>query len=192
MQPPVPGHPRMATHLEPKDSANPWANVVTLLRRFIVLIALMFWQGGFTFYAAVVVPVGQSVLQSHLEQGFITRQVTTYLNLAGIAALFCFAWDAIASRDPIAIRRRARWAACLAMAVALVLLLWFHGSLDRLLDPESRSLVDAKEFRPLHRWYLWISTLQWGCAVIYCLLTLAAWKAEDSAMAFGEAAKRVE
>ena len=177
---------------ESEDRANRWANVVTLLRRSIVLIALMFWQGGFTFYAAVVVPVGQSVLQSHLEQGFITRQVTTYLNLAGIAALLCLAWDGAASRDLIAVRRRARWAAYLAMAIALVLLLWMHGSLDRLLDPESRSLVDAKEFRSLHRWYLWISTVQWGFAVIYCLLTLAAWKAEDNARAFGEAAKRVE
>ena len=54
---------------------------MTILRRFLVLIALFFWQGGFTFYAAVVVPVGQQVLHSHLRQGFVTQQVTNYLNL---------------------------------------------------------------------------------------------------------------
>ena len=32
-----------------------------ILRRYLVVIALMFWQGGFTFYAAVVVPVGTAV-----------------------------------------------------------------------------------------------------------------------------------
>ena len=70
-----------------------------LLRRFLVLVALMFWLGGFTFYAAVVVPVGQEDLGSHLEQGFITRQVTKYLNLSGAIALLLLAWDVVASHD---------------------------------------------------------------------------------------------
>ena len=30
---------------------------MTILRRFLVLAALMFWQGGFMFYGAVVVPI---------------------------------------------------------------------------------------------------------------------------------------
>ena len=50
-----------------------WARA---LRRFIVLVALCFWQGGFTFYAGVVVPVGTDVLGSSLKQGFVTRRVT--------------------------------------------------------------------------------------------------------------------
>jgi hypothetical protein len=152
---------------------------VTLLRRFLVLIALMFWQGGFTFYAAVVVPIGQAVLQSHLEQGFITRQVTNYLNVAGAVALLCLAWDGAASNDPVAVRRRVRWIAWLLMALSLAILVWLHGALDGLLDAETRSLLYPRPFRSLHRWYLWISTLQWGCAVVYSLLTLAAWRKED-------------
>jgi hypothetical protein len=82
------------------------------VRRFLVLIALMFWQGGFLFYAAVVVPIGQSVLGSHLEQGMITRQVTTYLNLAGCISLFIFGWDTRAARDSSRPRRLGRWASC--------------------------------------------------------------------------------
>ena len=69
------------------------------LRRYLVLLALSFWQGGFTFYAAVVVPVGQEVF-GHLRQGFITRQVTVYLNLAGAVALLVLVWDLVAARDP--------------------------------------------------------------------------------------------
>jgi hypothetical protein len=140
---------------------------------------LMFWQGGFTFYAAVVVPVGQSALQSHLEQGFITRQVTNYLNVAGAAALLCLAWDGVASKDSATTRRRVRWIAWLLMALSLAILVGLHRILDGLMDPENRILLDGKSFRPLHRAYLWISTLQWGCAVVYCLLTLAAWRKED-------------
>jgi hypothetical protein len=152
---------------------------VTLLRRFLVLIALMFWQGGFTFYAAVVVPIGQAVLQSHLEQGFITRQVTNYLNIAGAVALLCLAWDSMESKDPAAVRGRIRWVTWLVMVLSLAILVWLHGSLDELLDPETRSLLDRRPFRSLHRLYLWISTLQWGCAVVYSVLTLAAWRRED-------------
>ena len=35
---------------------------MTTLRRFLGLCALLFWQGGFTFYAAVVVPIAGQVL----------------------------------------------------------------------------------------------------------------------------------
>ncbi len=51
-----------------------------LLRRSLVVIALMFWQGGFTFYAAVVVPIGQDVLQSLIDEKLValgTRFVAT-------------------------------------------------------------------------------------------------------------------
>ena len=58
-----------------------------LIRRYLLLMSLMFWQGGFTFYSAVVVPIGSDLLGSGRDQGFITRSVTNYLNLAGVAAL---------------------------------------------------------------------------------------------------------
>jgi hypothetical protein len=151
----------------------------TLLRRFLVVAALMFWQGGFTFYAAVVVPVGQDVLGSHREQGFITRQVTDYLNLAGAVALLPLAWDAAVSGDEAARWRRARWAAWLGMALLLGVLAWLHPRLDALLETETHHIVNPKRFRTEHRWYLWASTLQWGCGVLYALLALRAWRQED-------------
>src|SRR5437016_2549743 len=131
--------------------------MMALTRRFLVLVALMFWQGGFTFYAAVVVPVGQEVLGSHRRQGFITRRVTTYLNLTGAAALLPLAWDAAASGDR-ANRRRLRWLAWLVMLLAQATLFGLHDYLDQLMDPEAWSLTDRHTFRSGHRWYLWVST----------------------------------
>ena len=152
--------------------------MLRVLRRYLALAALFFWQGGFTFYASVVVPVGQQEL-SHLVQGFITRRVTVYLNLAGAVALLPLAWEAVAARDPSRPRRWLRWLLWLGMAATLVALYRLHPLLDQFLDLEYRDISDRRAFRPYHRLYLWVSTVQWACAVVYLLLTLLAWRAED-------------
>lgn len=151
----------------------------TLLRRFSVLAALMFWQGGFTFYAAVVVPIGSEVLGSDRAQGMITRQVSKFLNLTTAVALMPLAWDAFASGDRNKYRRWLRWLAWSMMLLGLVALLPLHGYLDQLIDPEKSWLLDRRAFRTGHRWYLWISTVQWGAAIVYALLMLIAWTEEE-------------
>ena len=151
-----------------------------LLRRVLVLAALLFWQGGFTFYAAVVVPVGRDVLGSHRAQGFVTRRVTNYLNLAGAAALPLLAWDVAAAADRPG-RRRLRWACWAGMAAALAVLAWLHARLDALLDPDAFGILDPGGFYPAHRWYLHVSTAQWACALAYGVLSLGAWRQEDRA-----------
>jgi hypothetical protein len=149
------------------------------LRRFLVLGALLFWQGGFTFYAAVVVPVGRSVLAKELDkQGRITGRVTNYLNLAGGVALGLLLPDLLSDGDPAKRRRWGRWLLWLAMLLALGALLWFHVLLDRMFPAPEPG--EHPGFRPLHRLYLWVSTGQWACAVLYLLLTLRAWHAEDA------------
>ncbi len=150
-----------------------------LTRRFLVLIALFFWQGGFTFYASVVVPVGQEVF-GHLRQGFITRQVTVYMNLAGAIALVLLIWDLFAARDPSRWRRWMRWLLWLSMALVLVWLLQLHGQLDELLVRKGFLIRDPEAFRPRHRLYLWLSTVQWACGLLYLFLTLVMWRKEDS------------
>jgi hypothetical protein len=151
--------------------------MVTLLRRSLVLAALMFWQGGFTFYAAVVVPTGQDIL-GHFGQGQITRQVTWWLNVVGAIALVPLAWDLLAAQD----RRRPwlRWASLVLMLATLVTLVALHQQLASLLDvKEATGSPIGRMFRPLHRIYLWVSTLQWAAAVLYAVLSLYAWRAED-------------
>jgi hypothetical protein len=148
------------------------------LRRYLAVAALCFWQGGFTFYASVVVPVGQDVF-GHLAQGFVTRRVTFFLNLSGAVALVALAWDLFVNGDPSRYRRRVRLGLWLVLLGTLAALFGLHPQLDRLLDPKDLLVTDYAAFSPRHRLYLWISTVQWGAALAYIALTLRSWQAED-------------
>jgi hypothetical protein len=151
-----------------------------ILRRYLVLIALMFWQGGFTFYAAVVVPVGTAVLgDSALRQGFITRRVTVWLNLTAAVALGVLALDLVLCRDRSRGRFRARLLVWVFMALCQGLLFWLHGTLDALLQEKGRIVLDPDRFRPAHRLYLWTHTVQWVGGLVFVALTLLAWRRED-------------
>jgi hypothetical protein len=152
---------------------------MTTLRRFAVMLALMFWQGGFTFYTGVVVPIGTDILGSPEEQGWITRRVTDYLNLAGVVAVVVLGWDIAAGGDPGTGRRRLRWLVWALLAAMLGMLAWLHGRLDAYLDVEQLRILDRPTFRALHRGYLWVSTAQWTCGLVAVYLLLRAWRAED-------------
>jgi hypothetical protein len=155
-------------------------------RRALAIAAVIFWLGGFTFYAAVVVPVGQDVLGSHVAQGMITRLVTNYLNLACAIALLPLAWDLLAARDPCSARRLGRWLSWAGILGFLAILLWLHPQLEALLDVDEVRVIDSKNFRPLHRWYLWLSTFQWACGLAWMGLSLQSWRAEDRASVEGK------
>lgn len=156
--------------------------MMTLARRFLVIAALMFWQGGFVFYASIVVPVGTQLLGSAKEQGFLTRRVAQQINVAGAIALLPLAWDVLAAPDPSLRRRSVRWLACAGMLAALFVLMWLHPQLDRLLSPDDdpiRQIYDRPAFRFRHRWYLWVITIQWGLGLVYLAMTLWSWRAAD-------------
>jgi len=132
----------------------------------------MFWQGGFTFYSAVVVPIGGSVLRSEPTQGFITREVTEFMNLAGVVALAIWAWEM--SAEPLS-RRLFSWALWLVMAAVLAALFWLHVRMDAHLDPDELRIHNRSGFRTLHRAYLILSTVQWVAALVLLGGTLRAW-----------------
>ena len=148
-----------------------------VFRRFLAIASLMFWQGGFTFYAAVVVPVGQEVLGSHLEQGFITRVVTRYLNIAGAVALGVLAFELLACARR---RSKLRWSVWLSMVGVLAALIVLHPTLDSLIDVDAHALIDRPSFRLRHRIYLWVSTLEWVLAGSYLWLLLRDWARSEA------------
>ena len=148
---------------------------MTVMRRFLLFVALMFWQGGFMFYGSIVVPVGQEVLGSHLQQGYITRSVTNYLNLAGVVALVFWAWEIASVKG----RNWLQWGLWIVLTLTLGLLAWLHLRMDELLDMDSFRVLDSSRFYDLHRWYLIISTLQWGVSLGLTALTLLTWRSED-------------
>lgn len=148
-----------------------------LFRRFLVLVALMFWLGGFTFYAGVVVPIGREILGS--AQSDVTREVSYYLNLSAALALLPLGWDNFAASDPVRRRKVVRWLCCAAVLATVIGLVWLRGELLEMMDHSAGYQAAKTSFRSGHRTYLWISTLQWAAGVVYSLLTIQAWRAED-------------
>jgi hypothetical protein len=154
-------------------------STICLVRRFLVIAALMFWLGGFTFYSAVVVHVGHQVLGSQLDQGLVTQSVTNYLNLGGLVAVVLWAWDIARTRNCSVRLRRVRWAIWGVLASTLGLLAWLHLKLDEHIVTDSPRILDRPHFRGMHKWYLHISTFQWAGGLLLTLLTLLAWRSED-------------
>jgi len=138
----------------------------------------MFWQGGFTFYAAVVVPIGAEVLGGKAEQARITRQVAPWINWSGAVALAIFAVETLLSRSNRALNR-GRWLTWLGMAVCLAALFAMYPHMDQMFHGEEAYLDSRSAFRPWHRAYLWILSVQWGFAILFAVLTLAVWRSAD-------------
>jgi hypothetical protein len=155
---------------------------MSLLRRFLVVALFAFWMGGFTFYTGVAIPVASDVLGSHRAAGFITREVTQWLNLAGVVTLLVLAWNVIADWRAAPPRDRKILGGTLGfMLAAEIALLVLHPLLDARLDLPARRLKAEGNFELLHHAYLWISTAQWIAGLPYLWATLAVWRRVDAA-----------
>ena len=157
---------------------------MVLVRRWLLLWSLLFWQGGFLFYSAVVVPIGADVLGSAEDQGWITRRVTPWLNVAGAVGLAVWAWDILAESQA---RRQRRWLVWGLMAVLQITLFVLHTRLNGLLDPERFRIIDRSAFTFWHRTYLWVSTALFLGSVLLSWWTLREWTATDPSA--GDAAR---
>jgi hypothetical protein len=155
---------------------------MTILRRFLVVQMLMLWQGGFLFYAAVVVPIGADVLGSSFEQGGITRFVTQQLNFIGAGALVVFLWELVQAPAQSGRQRWILWSCWLVLAAGLATLFVLHPyMLERVDFGKSRFVGTREDFRVLHRTYLWISTVQWLAGLVFALVLVWSWRAADRA-----------
>jgi hypothetical protein len=103
------------------------------------------------------------------------------MNLSGAAALAIMLWDLIVDPDAERWRQWIRRLSWLAMVIALIWLAWLHVRLDALLEPDDMEILNRRSFTIGHRWYLWISTLQWACGLIFLWNTLWSWRAADQA-----------
>jgi hypothetical protein len=152
---------------------------MTPLRQFLVVQSLLLWQGGFLFYAAFVVPAGTEVLGSAAAQGAITVRATAALNVCGVAALALSCWDLSRTAAPSARLTAARWWCWTVAAVCQWFILFFHALLTSFMSPDRVHVVVGPPFRPVHRAYLWLSTVQWVACLVLAWATLRAWAAED-------------
>jgi hypothetical protein len=148
---------------------------VISVTRFFVLVAFAFWQGGFAFYTAVVVPIGTDVLGSSFAQGMITRQVAFWINVTGAVALGIMFMDSFVTKPG----RVGRGLLILYMAAILIGQFVLHQRLDEMIDLETGVVYERLTFRWWHRVYLWLSTAQWAGAVVWLGFTVAVWRRSD-------------
>jgi cation transport ATPase len=151
-------------------------NAAVIIFYTLLIATFALWFGGFTFYVSFVVPIGTEILGSARSQGFITQQVTHWLNLAcGCAAALMlleliFRWNDL--KRPF---REMQLLMILAIVGMLIGLVWIHPKMDQMLIFEDEAITDPKEFYGLHRIYLWLSTFQWVAAWIWLLLSVGDW-----------------
>ena len=137
-------------------------------RRFLTFVVFAFWMGGFTFYALVVIPTAHDVLGSHREVGFITRQVTHWLNLISLLALVLLTWNFFVERvrHP-ALSWRLPGITLGIMFATQIALFVEHPILDRMLDDETQSISSHGQFYSWHRVYLLTAAVQWLAAILH-------------------------
>jgi hypothetical protein len=151
-----------------------------LARRFLIFAAVAFWLGGFTFYASVVIHTGHRVFGSRVETGFLTQQVTQWLNLSGAVTLALLLvlgfsdWKQASSWTKAGL-----WITWMLMVAAQVGLYLLHPMLDRLLDIETHRISDRVQFYGLHRNYMNVATAQWAAGLLHLALLLVAWRRRD-------------
>ena len=123
------------------------------------ILILSIWWGAFTFYAGIVVPVGMNVLGSHTQMGFITQEVSKYLN---IVSLILFLFYTYSLRDNefsenILIEQIVSF----SLISFQILLFIIHYLLTDLLDFKHHIVLNPDKFYVFHRVYLIFETLIW-------------------------------
>ena len=143
------------------------------IRRMVLIVSLMFWQGGFMFYGGVAVPEGGRILGSETKQGFITQAVTNYLNIAGAVCLTI--WLEQLWHDRRNGVSKIEWGVwCINVGLLLVLIV-VHAQMDRVLSIQSTAILDARWFDRFHKMYIGTSTLQWMTSLVMLFQTLRRW-----------------
>lgn len=144
--------------------------------RTLTLFAFAAWQGGFFFYATVVVPTATRVLESASLQGSISQPVTHWLNLFGTIALVSFAVDQ--GRTPTL--KTWRWTVWRVMAVCQIALFCIHPVLDSNFQPDELAYTDKAKFKFWHGIYLWVHAAQWLAGVAWLGASVKAWQTADA------------
>jgi len=155
----------MPPNLAPSGLQKP--DFFDLCRRVAVIAIFSLWMGGFTFYAAIVIPTANEVLGSHREVGFITQRVTDWLNVIAIVALLILSGNLLILRRKFSILGKSLPITLGVMIVSQCALFFAHPILDRLIQTESQSIDLHAQFYGWHRFYLLTAAVQWITSILY-------------------------
>lgn len=141
-------------------------------------------MGGLTFYALVVIPTAEQVLGNHHDVGFITQQVTNWLNLSGLLPIGVLLWNlkvewAAAPKWP----RRLLALTWAVMVVCQFGLFMAHAWLGQILDSQHHRILDHDTFEIRHNIYEGIVTVQWLAVLVHTWFALRVWKERDQGAA---------
>lgn len=145
--------------------------------RWLALVTMAVWLGGFTFYSSFVLPILHETIGRFETGATVTREVAVKLNLAGVATLAV--WWALAAaerREGSAAARRLRVALLATDSAVLVGLVWLHSVMAGRLDEGP-----MRGFYPMHRVYLWASTVQWALNLALLGVTVWLWTPPSAA-----------
>lgn len=150
-------------------------------RRLLIIAAVGWWLGGFTFYAGVAIPMGVEVLGSHKAVGFITEHVTNWLNFGGVITLLILLANLVLSRGAGGKWvRRTMWITWILMACIEIELISLHPVMDRLITTHPyRMILDDDRFDLLHHFYLISTTVQWALGVVHVWCICLTWSFVD-------------
>lgn len=136
------------------------------LRLTLWLITFALWFGGFTFYAALVVPVANSILPDTVQFGFVTQKVTHGINALHVAFLVVATWEVVTQYRYS--NHRMLWLNLLALSVftsaaALIGLLLIRVRLDAMMNGTTFQINETEggSFYGTHANYLNLSTVAW-------------------------------
>jgi hypothetical protein len=148
-----------------------WMRIRLLVLRWLALVTMSVWLGGFTFHSSVVIPVLDRLI-GRVETGFITREVTNYLNGIGVGTVLVW-WLLVAAESSSGTTRQRRLrAGALAISTAILFgLVVLHRIMDARLDGGS-----LRGFYLLHRVYLIASAVQWVANLALLAATTAIWQ----------------
>lgn len=123
------------------------------------IATLLTWWGAFTFYAVIVVPVGMKVLGSHTQMGFVTQEVTKYLN--GISLILFIIYANSLRNHEFSEAVLIEQIVSFSLIGFQILLFIIHYFLTDLLDFKHHLVLNPEKFYVFHRVYLIIETLIW-------------------------------
>lgn len=129
------------------------------IRRQVTTFLIALWLGSFTFYAAVVVPIGSEVL-GKMNQGLVTQRVAVWINVFSLILSIVLLADL--ERRSGLVRIMGAW----SFAVATVSLMALHRVLSASLGDQDLTLATPMEFYRWHQAYLIVSAGQWVIALV--------------------------
>jgi glucan phosphoethanolaminetransferase (alkaline phosphatase superfamily) len=114
------------------------------------------------------------------ETGFLTQQVTLWLNRSGAIVLAILLINLLLTRRRVA----PRWwfLANITLAIMVIIhiaLFQLHPHLDAFLDASTQTIRERPAFHREHLLYMNLSTVQWTAALIHLWSILTLWRKSD-------------